>query len=156
MTIFFDDIAVGDCCTSTRMTVTQTHIVGFAGLTGDFNPLHMDAEFAKSVGYDTTIAHGMLGHALSTGLRSAIDDWAIMAFLQTQRSFRKPIFAGDTVCYEAEILETRASESKTDRGVVRAAIRLKNQQGTVVQEGEDVFLVMRDTDRMAGGADARS
>lgn len=156
MTIYFDDIAVGDRCMSTRLTVTQTHIVGFAGLTGDFNPLHMDAEFAKSVGYDTTIAHGMLGHALSTGLRSAIDDWAIMAFLQTQRSFRKPIFAGDTVRYEAAIVETRASESKVDRGVVRVSIHLKNQEGTVVQEGEDVFLVMRDTAGKAGGDDARS
>lgn len=156
MTIYFDDIAVGDRCTSTRLTVTETHIVGFAGLTGDFNPLHMDAEFARSAGYDTTIAHGMLGHALSTGLRSAIDDWAIMAFLQTQRSFRRPIFAGDTVRYEAEIVETRASESKADRGVVRVSIHLKNQEGTVVQEGEDVFLVMRDTAGKAGGGDARS
>lgn len=141
MTVPFGDIETGSTATSARITVTETHIVLFAGLTGDFNPLHMDAEFAADSAYGKRIAHGMLGHSLSTGLRSAIDDWAIEAFLETQRRFVGPIFAGDTIHYEAKVTETRESRTKRGRGIVRVAIVLKNQRGETVQEGEDVLLV---------------
>ncbi len=142
-TLYLDDIQPGARTQSTRVTVTEAHIVWFAGLTGDFNPLHMDAEAAKANGFGRTIAHGMLTHSLSTGLRSSIDDWAILAFLETRRRFVGPVFAGDTVHYEAEILEVRPSASKTDRGIVRVATSVKNQRGDTVQEGEDVFSVAR-------------
>ncbi|MBP2314320.1 MaoC family dehydratase [Azospirillum soli] len=142
-TLYLDDIQPGARTHSTRVTVTEAHIVWFAGLTGDFNPLHMDAEAAKANGFGRTIAHGMLTHSLSTGLRSSIDDWAILAFLETRRRFVGPVFAGDTVHYEAEILEVRPSASKPDRGIVRVATSVKNQRGDTVQEGEDVFSVAR-------------
>ena len=141
MAISFRDIEVGRSARSARVTVTETHIVLFAGLTGDFNPLHLDAEFMAASPYGKRIAHGMLGHSLSTGMRSAIDDWAIEAFLETQRRFVGPIFAGDTIHYEAKVMETRESRSKPGRGIVRVAMTLKNQRGETVQEGEDVLLV---------------
>ncbi|MEZ2408899.1 MaoC/PaaZ C-terminal domain-containing protein [Bosea sp. RCC_152_1] len=141
MTVPFLEIEAGRAATSARVTVTETHIVLFAGLTGDFNPLHMDAAFMADSPYGKRIAHGMLGHSLSTGLRSAIDDWAIEAFLETQRRFVGPIFAGDTIHYEAKVTETRESRSKPGRGIVRVAMTLKNQRGETVQEGEDVLLV---------------
>lgn len=141
MSVPFTEIEAGRSVTSARVTVTETHIVLFAGLTGDFNPLHMDAQFMADSAYGKRIAHGMLGHAISTGLRSSIDDWAIQAFLETQRRFVAPIFAGDTVHYEASVRETRPSRSKPGYGVVRVAMTLKNQRGETVQEGEDVLLV---------------
>jgi len=141
MPVPFLEIKTGLTATSARVTVTETHIVLFAGLTGDFNPLHMDAAFMAESPYGKRIAHGMLGHSLSTGLRSAIDDWAIEAFLETQRRFVGPIFAGDTVHYEAKVTDTRESRSKPGRGVVRIAMTLKNQHGETVQEGEDVLLI---------------
>lgn len=141
MTVPFRDIETGTTAKSARVTVTETHIVLFAGLTGDYNPLHMDAEFMAESAHGKRIAHGMLGHSLSTGLRSAIDDWAIEAFLETQRRFVGPIFAGDTVHYEAKVTDTRESRSKPGRGIVRVAMTLKNQRGETVQEGEDVLLV---------------
>lgn len=141
MTVPFVEIEIGRAATSARVTVTETHIVLFAGLTGDFNPLHMDAEFMADSPYGKRIAHGMLGHSLSTGLRSAIDDWAIEAFLETQRRFVAPIFAGDTVHYEAKVTEVRESRSRPGRGIIRVAMTLKNQRGETVQEGEDVLLV---------------
>lgn len=142
-TIFLDSIKPGDRATSSRVTVTEAHIVWFAGLTGDFNPLHMDAEAAKTNGFGRTIAHGMLTHSMSTGLRSAIDDWAILAFLETRRRFVGPVFAGDTVHYEAEVLEVRPSASKPERGVVRVVMKVLNQSGGIVQDGEDVFSIGR-------------
>lgn len=141
MTVPFRDIETGRTAKSARVTVTETHIVLFAGLTGDFNPLHMDAAAMAESAYGKRIAHGMLGHSLSTGLRSDIDDWAIEAFLETQRRFVGPIFAGDTVHYEAEVTETRESRSRPGRGIVRVAMTLKNQRGETVQQGEDVLLV---------------
>ncbi|SMH46984.1 MaoC family dehydratase [Azospirillum agricola] len=141
--IHLDEIEPGARALSTRVTVTEAHIVWFAGLTGDFNPLHMDAEAAKANGFGRTIAHGMLTHSMSTGLRSAIDDWAILAFLETRRRFVGPVFAGDTIQYEAEVLEVRPSASKPDRGIVRVGITVRNQSGGTVQEGEDVFSIGR-------------
>lgn len=148
MTIAFSAIEVGQIIRSARVTVTETHIVLFAGLTGDFNPLHTDAEFAAGNGFGRRIAHGMLGHALSTGLRSSIDDWAIEAFLETRRRFVAPIFAGDTVHYQATVTETRASRSRAGAGIVRVGMALRNQQGETVQEGEDVLLVGAATGEM--------
>ncbi|MBP2307085.1 hypothetical protein GBZ48_23700 [Azospirillum melinis] len=146
-TIHLDDIEPGARALSSRVTVTEAHIVWFAGLTGDFNPLHMDAEAARANGFGRTIAHGMLTHSMSTGLRSAIDDWAILAFLETRRRFVGPVFAGDTIQYEAEVLDVRPSASKPDRGIVRVGITVRNQTGDTVQEGEDVFSIGRQAKR---------
>jgi len=78
---------------------------------------------------------------MSTGMRSTIDDWEILAFLETGRKFTGPVFIGDTLHYEATIVEVRPSASKRDRGIVRVAMSLRKQDGGVVQEGEDVFSV---------------
>lgn len=139
--ITLDGIAAGDSHTSTRVTVTEAHIVWFAGLTGDFNPLHMDEETASKGPFGQRIAHGMLSYSLSTGLRSRIDDWEILAFLETNRKFKGPVFAGDTLHYVATVTEVRPSATKKDRGIVRVAMALHKQDGTLVQEGEDVFSV---------------
>ena len=141
MRVSFEQIQVGDSFRSSRITVTESNIVAFAGLTGDFNPLHMDELAARENGFGCRIAHGMLGHSLSTGLRSAIDDWDIAAFLETRRRFVAPILAGDTVGYVAEVLECKPSRSGKPFGVVRVAVRLVNQDGVTVQEGEDTFAV---------------
>ena len=109
MRVSFEQIQVGDSFRSSRITVTESHIVAFAGLTGDFNTLHMDELAARENGFGCRIARGMLGHSLSTGLRSAIDDWDIAAFLETRRRFVAPILAGDTVGYVAEVLECKPS-----------------------------------------------
>lgn len=139
--ITLEAIAVGDTFTSSRVTLTESHIVMFAGLTGDFNPLHMDAESARKGPFGQRIAHGMLSYSMSTGMRSRIDDWDILAFLETARSFKGPVFAGDTLHYVATVAEVRPSASKKDRGIVRVAMALHKQDGTIVQEGDDVFSV---------------
>jgi 3-hydroxybutyryl-CoA dehydratase len=139
--ITLEGIAPGDTHTSSRITVTEAHIVWFAGITGDFNSLHMDEEAARQGPFGRRIAHGMLSYSLSTGMRSRIDDWDILAFLETGRKFKAPVFAGDTLHYVATVLDVKPSSSKTDRGVVRVAMSLRKQDGTVVQEGEDVLSV---------------
>jgi acyl dehydratase len=140
-TLYFDDLAATQSLVSSRITLTETHIVLFAGLTGDFNPLHMDEEAARQGAFGRRIAHGMLAHSMSTGLRSSIDDWAIIAFLETRRRFVAPVFAGDTLHYVAEIEDLRKSNSNPSCGIARVKLRLLNHNGEVVQEGEDVFAI---------------
>lgn len=139
--ITLEAIAPEDTFTSTRVTLTEAHIVWFAGLTGDFNPLHMDEQGAREGPFGRRIAHGMLSYSMSTGMRSRIDDWEILAFVETSRRFKGPVFAGDTLHYVATVTETRPSTTKPDRGIVRVAMSLRNQDGSIVQEGEDVFSV---------------
>ncbi|WP_201190226.1 MaoC family dehydratase [Pseudomonas fluorescens] len=140
-TLYFEDLVADQSVQSSRITVTETHIVLFAGLTGDFNPLHMDEETARQGLFGRRIAHGMLAHSMSTGLRSSIDDWAILAFMETRRRFAGPVFAGDTLHYVAQVQELRRSHSNPSRGIAKVSLRLLNQNDELVQEGEDVFAV---------------
>lgn len=141
MTLYLEHLAEGDHLESNRLTVTEAHIVQFAGLTGDFNPLHMDDTFARQGPFGQRIAHGMLSYSLSTGMRSAIDDWAILAFMETGRRFVAPVFPGDTLHYQAVVASVRRSRSNPSRGIVQVTLRLLNQNDQVVQEGTDTFAV---------------
>ena len=147
MTIYLDDISVGDVIHSSGRTITETDVVNFAGLSGDFNPLHTDEDFAITESpFGTRIAHGMLGAAISTGLRSPIDDWAILAFLETTRRFVKPIPIGVTVRLEAEVVEKRLSTTDNGRGVVAVDVRLIGGHFHEYQIGRDVYAVARSSE----------
>jgi acyl dehydratase len=140
--IAFDSITVGDRITTARRTITEADIMAFAGISGDFNPLHTDEEFAREhTPYRRRIAHGMLGASITTGLRSDYDDWDVLAFLETTRQFKGPIFPQDTVHAEYEVTEKRPSRSRPGTGIVVLGARLIKQDGEVVQTGSDVVLV---------------
>ena len=68
MHLFFDDVAVGQEWTSLARTVTQADVVNFAGLSGDFNPIHIDHEFARTTAFGQPIAHGLLVWSIGSGL----------------------------------------------------------------------------------------
>lgn len=147
MTIYLDDISIGDEIHSAGRTITETDVVNFAGLSGDFNPLHTDDDFAVTESpFGRRIAHGMLGAAISTGLRSPIDDWAILAFLETTRRFVKPIPIGATVRFEAVVSEKRVSTTDTGRGVVTVDVRLVGGHFHEYQVGRDVYAVARSSE----------
>lgn len=140
--IYFDDLSEGQTCRSTRRTVTDADIVAFAGLSGDFNPLHMDDVFAREeTPFGGRIAHGLLSLSIGSGLRSEFDDLYILAFLEVQRKFQGPVFPGDTIQVEYTIGSIRPSASKPDRGVVVLDVTLTKQDGTVVQSGKDIVLM---------------
>lgn len=141
--LFFNDIAVGRTFSSARRTLTETDIVNFAGLSGDFNPLHVDEVFARSSPFGRRIAHGMCAWSIATGLRSEIDDWALLGFLSCDRRFLAPVFAGDTIAVRGTVVNKRPSQSKPDRGVVTAEVELVNQDGEVVQAGTESYMVER-------------
>jgi acyl dehydratase len=144
---FFEDIEVGEEYVSPGRTVTEADIVIFAGLSGDYNVLHTDAEFMKSSIFGERIAHGLLGLAIQAGLFTrATQPYATVAFLGLRWKFRGPIKIGDTIRVRAKVAAKKETD-KADRGVVTLERRIVNQRDEVVQEGETDLLV----ERRAGG-----
>jgi acyl dehydratase len=137
----FDELAVGDEWTSPRRTVTETDVVQFAGLSGDFNPIHVDHEEAGRGPFGRPVAHGLLGVAIASGLSShapKVDTLAFLAILEWQ--FLQPIFFGDTIHVITRVLSLE-SRSRGRRGVVTWHKRIVNQRGESVQEGKTQTLV---------------
>lgn len=134
MAAYFEDLSVGDRWTSRARTITETDIVNFAGLTGDYNPLHVDHEFAKTTPFGKPIAHGMLGLSLLTGLGShspAVHTFALVAIRDWQ--FLRPVYVGDTVHVVNEVVEK--NQNGRPAGQVIWKRQLINQKGDVVQSG---------------------
>lgn len=136
----FEDLHVGDRWESPRRTVTESDIVNFACLTGDFDPLHVDHEFARQSPFGKPIAHGLLGLSWVAGLASHYPLVETAAFVSIKSwEFLKPIFVGDTLRVVNEITEVRPNGRR--RGAVVWKRTLVNQSGAVVQQGTFETLV---------------
>jgi acyl dehydratase len=145
MWVQLHEIAPGQSFASARRTLTDADIVAFAGVSGDFNPLHVDETFAREDGpFGARIVHGPLVLAMCFGLRSARDDWKVLALIECSRRFVAPVFAGDTVQAHHTVAAVRESESRPASGFVTVAVAVRNQHGEVVQEGTDVLMVAND------------
>ena len=137
-----EEIKIGMKFQTARRTVTEADIVAFAGVSGDFNPLHTDEIFAREqTPFGGRIAHGPLVLSISYGLRSVRDDWEILALAECQRRFRSPVYPGDTVWGLYEVLETRPSRSRPGAGFVTLGLTIHSDRGEVVQDGRDVLMV---------------
>jgi len=141
---YFEEIRVGDEYLSPGRTVTEADIVAFAGLSGDYNVLHTDAEFMKASIFGERIAHGLLGLAIQSGLgtRAMPRPFATIAFLGLRWRFKGPIKIGDTIKVRVRVTDKRET-SKPDRGIVVLERAVLNQRGEVVQEGETDIMVER-------------
>jgi acyl dehydratase len=138
----FTDLVVGDEWESSRRTVTESDVALFAGLTGDFNPLHVDHEWSSKDGpFGKPVAHGLLGLALAAGLASnapRVDTMALLAVLEWK--FYLPIAFGDTLRVLSTI-ESIQPQARGRRAVVTWHRRLRNQDDQLVQEGRTQTLV---------------
>ena len=140
---YFDDIELGEEYESPGRTVTETDIVIFAGLSGDYNVLHTDAEFMKQSIFGERIAHGLLGLAIQSGLLTrAMRPYATLAFVGLRWKFKGPIKIGDTIRVRARVTAKRETSDR-DRGVITLERQVLNQRGEVVQEGETDLMVER-------------
>lgn len=146
---YFEDMQVGDKSVSMGRTVTEADIVNFAGLSGDYNTLHTDAEYAKSSIAGQRIAHGLLPLIVSSGLytRTAYN----LAMLETLTAltelrswkFKKPVVIGDTIRVEAELIEKIDSKPESANGKVIFRRTIYNQRDEVIQAGEYVILIKK-------------
>ncbi len=140
----FDEFEIGDCYDSQGRTVTEADVVSFAGLSGDFNPLHTDAEFGRKTPFGERIAHGMLIMAMATGMANwtGIFEGTTIALMEQLIRYKGAVKFGDTVHLQLEVLEKKPT-SKPDRGVVRFAARMINQGDQVVVDSEWTLLMKR-------------
>jgi len=142
---YFEDLEIGDRIITLGRTVTETDVVNFSGVSGDFNPLHTDAEFAADDRFGQRLAHGLCGLSLASGLIVRTNMWegSIVAFLGLRWRFEAPLFLGDTMHVELEVTSLRET-SRGDAGIVTYGIEIKNQRDEVTQRGDwDIMLKRR-------------
>jgi acyl dehydratase len=138
----FDQFNLGDTFVSQARTVTEADVVNFAGLSGDFNPLHTDATFAAGTPFGERIAHGMLIAAMATGMANwtGVFEGTTLALMQQLLQYKGAVKFGDTVHLELNVAEKKPT-SKEDRGVVIFDARMVNQDGEIVLDGQWTLLM---------------
>jgi acyl dehydratase len=140
--MFFEDFEAGMRLTTPARTVTATDIVNFACLTGDFNEVHCNHEYAKTTPFGEVIAHGPMVYGIAGGLQyaSGINDGTLLALLGIDKwRLMTPVKHGDTIRMVQTVLSKRQT-SRLDRGVVTLKREIVNQRGEVVQEMEATIL----------------
>jgi acyl dehydratase len=153
--LYFEQFEPGQRLTTAGRTVTEADVVGFAGLSGDFNPIHVDATFAQDTSYGQRIAHGLCVTSIASGLvasTSVVAGTALSFREILDWRFVRPVHFGDTVRCDVGVVETKVY-SRLQAGTVTFQIDVKNQHGEVVQTGKWVMLVRsRETAAPHGGS----
>jgi 3-hydroxybutyryl-CoA dehydratase len=140
--MYFEDYVIDQLRTSRGRTITETDIVNFAGLSGDFVELHVNEEYAKAGPFGRRIAHGALVFSISTGLmvQMTSDHEAIVAFRGVdQLRFVAPVFIGDTIHVTKKTLEKNTKDGI--RGLVTFETSVLNQDGKAVLTYIDRLMV---------------
>ena len=135
--LYFEEFEIGHKYTTPARTVTESDIVSFAGLSADFNSIHTDAEFAKSTPFGQRVAHGLLVISIISGQinRSGFIEGTVLAFREIKSwKFSRPVFIGDTVYAEIEIVGSKALP-RLDGGAIDLEIKVKNQDGEIAMKG---------------------
>lgn len=143
MEILFNDITLDSAFVSAGRTVTEADIVNFAGLSGDFNPLHVDDQWVReNTGFSGRIAHGLLVQSIGEGLACAeISQWKILAFLEVQRKMLAPVYPGDRIAQHYVVTAKKPSSKDPSRGVVEVEVTIRNQKGEAMQTGYNKYLI---------------
>ncbi len=142
--LFFEDFEVGVSHVTVARTITEADVVNFAGLSGDYNPLHTDEEFGKATPFGGRIAHGVLTLAVATGLTNqlAIYEGTTIALMELTVRFTGVVKFGDTVRVILTPKEKR-EHKKGDRGFVIFDLEVENQRGETVLAGNWTCLQRR-------------
>ena len=139
---YFEQFEVGQQLVTAARTITEADIVNFAGMSGDYNQIHTDADFAANYAFGQRIAHGLLVQSIATGLavQSGIIEGTVLAFRELSAKFSLPVFIGDTIHVELEITETKALR-RLGGGNINMKYGVYNQDGKVVQRDDWVMLI---------------
>jgi acyl dehydratase len=143
----YADLHVGMAFRSPGRTITDADVVAFAGLTGDYSELHTSDVYAKNSQFGQRIAHGLLGLTYAHGLmwpRTGEMRETAVAFLGIDRwKFVGPIFVGDTIFVEYELVELRDSQSRPTQAVATFDVKVLKQDGALAQQGRKILLVSK-------------
>lgn len=142
---YFQDFNIGEELYSPSRTVTEADVVNWCYLSGDWNPVHSNEEFAKKTDFKTRIAHGPLCLAIATGLmdRIGVIEGTALALLSLSWKFRAPVYLGDTISLKMVVSQKKVTR-KEDRGIVTFSVSILNQQEKVISEGTwDLLIASR-------------
>lgn len=133
----YNDWELGAVYETSGRTVTETDVVNFANLSGDFNQLHTDAQFAATTPHGQRIAHGALTFAISTGLmdHSGMIEGTVIGFLGANLSWSHPVFFGDTIHLKVTPISKKLTKNP-NRGIVVLEITVVNQNDQEVSKQE--------------------
>jgi len=139
---YFEEFEVGSVVQTPGRTITESDVVLFAGLSGDYNQLHTNAEYAKEGLFDERIAHGLLGLSITSGLASRLGfiEGTTLAFTGLEWKFRAPIKFGDTIWARFEVKQKKEMK-RLGGGFVTFRITVLNQREETVQKGEWTVLI---------------
>jgi len=127
----YDEIQIGQAASVTK-TISEFDIYAFAGVTGDFNPAHINAPYAEGTFFKTRIAHGMLTASFVSTVLGMYLPGTGTIFISNTANFLAPVHIGDTITTTCEVIE------KLDKGRVRLKSTVTNQNGEVVLTGESL------------------
>ena len=142
--LYFEDFEIGQHILTAARTITESDIVSFAGLTGDYNQIHTDAEYAKGTPFGQRVAHGLLGLSYGLGLavQTGVLEGTILAFREIgEWKFSKPTFISDTIHAELTVIEKKAYP-RLNSGAVILKVEIKNQNAETMQSGKWNTLMM--------------
>lgn len=149
--MYFEQFEPGLEIQTAARTITETDIVNFAGLSGDFNFIHTNAEAAQATPFGKRVAHGMLVASIATGLavQQGFIDGTTLAFRELTWKFTKPVFIGDTVHVQVTVTETRPM-ARLGGGLVTFEAAVLNQQAEIVHKGEWKMLIKSNPSAVQG------
>ena len=136
----WDDFEVGDKAYHSK-TITETDITLFAGISGDFNPLHVNDAYAATTQFGRRVAHGGLSFSMISGLLGMKLPGPGTLHVSQKLDFRKPVFAGDTLTAEAEVIE-KFTKKEGKLKFLRIRTDVHNQDDVVVTEGEALVIIL--------------
>jgi 3-hydroxybutyryl-CoA dehydratase len=140
--MYFEEFEIGTEVVSPGRTITETDVVTFAGLSGDYTQLHTDEEFAKGTLFGRRIAHGALVLSIATGLAARLGfiEGTALAFRELTWKYSQPVYLGDTIHLRARCKELKPMP-RLGGGLVVFEAWVINQEGKIVQKGEWHLLV---------------
>ena len=141
--MWFEEFEVGQQIITPGRTITESDIVSFAGVSGDYNQIHTNAEFSQSTPFGQRVAHGLLGLSIASGLamRTGVLEGTVIAFREINNwKFTNPVFIGDTIHAELNIMETKPIP-RLKGGSLIIEIVVKNQRDEVTMKGAWTALV---------------
>jgi 3-hydroxybutyryl-CoA dehydratase len=142
--LYFEEFEVGQSITSVGRTITETDIVNFAGITGDWTQMHTNAEYAAQHPFGQRVAHGLLGLSIASAMavRLGFVEDTVLAFREIgEWKFSLPIFIGDTIHIRATVTDTKPLR-RLGGGQVTFKVEVLNQRGQIVQRGTWGLLVV--------------
>lgn len=140
---YLEEFPVGETLLTAGRTITEADIVNFAGISGDFAPIHLDEEYSRASFYGRRVAHGLLVLAIASGLRVQLGlyEETIIAFLGIdQWEFVAPVFIGDTIHARLTTVGARRT-SKPGRGILSQRVEVFNQRSELVQRGSTAVMI---------------